>query len=160
MKSFPRLNLVILDIDLDYFSCNHQYYNFKGKLEVSSKQYYEFVEDKHHFLRSTLGSGVTAKKRGDKYFLYFNDFTESKSIPNYLKVSETEIIRRIEKFVSFLKLNQVKPQIIDVCRSRLSGYTPENQWRFIEENLIQQLAELYSLEPIYLDRLQSEKIAS
>jgi hypothetical protein len=159
-EEFPQAKSVILDIDLDYFSCNHQYYNFKGKLEVSSKQYYEFIEDKYHFLRSTLGSGITAQKRGDKYFLYFNNFEESKTSPNYLKVSESEIIHRISKFVSFLKFHQVKPQIIDICRSRLSGYTPENQWRFIEENLIQQLTELYSLELIYLDQLQSEKIAS
>lgn len=158
-EDFPQAQSVILDIDLDYFSCNHQYHNFKGKLEISAKQYSEFIENKYHFLRSTLGSGVKAVKKANRYFLYFNDFDENQSIPNPLKVSEELIIKRIERFISFLERHQVKPQIIDICRSRLSGFTPENQWQFIEENLIQRLAKLYTLTPICPNKLHSQQVA-
>ena len=46
---FAENQSVILDIDLDYFSCNHQYHNFRGKLEITEEQYNSFNQDKHQF---------------------------------------------------------------------------------------------------------------
>ena len=159
-SKFTESQTVVLDIDLDYFSCNHKYYNFRGNLEITATQYREFKQDKHQFLRSTLGSTIQAKYEDGKYFLYFNDFPEDESIPNKLKVSEAEIIDRLDKFIDFLDKHKVKPQIIDICRSRLSGFTPEDQWRFIEQNLLERLGKLYEIDTVYLEELYvQEKIA-
>jgi hypothetical protein len=136
---------LVLDIDLDYFSCNSQGYNFKGKLEVTKEQYDVFNRDKHHFFRLCLGSGIKAEFKDGKYYLIFNSL-HPEYIPSKLKVSEEEIIRRIDLFIEFLRKNNVEPRLIDICRSRLSGFTPEDQWEFIEEKLIEKLSTLYDLE--------------
>lgn len=142
---FPESKSVVLDIDLDYFSCNPHYYHYKGKLEVTKEQYDSFNIDKHHFLRFSLGSGINSKIEDGKYYLLFNSL-HPEVIPGKLKVSEEEIVRRIDIFIDFLIKNNVEPQLIDICRSRLSGFTPEDQWEFIEEKLIEKLSTLYELQ--------------
>ena len=159
-NKFPESQTVVLDIDLDYFSCNHKYHNFRGNLEITATQYREFQQDKHQFLRSILGSMVKTKHENGKYFLCFNDFPEDESIPNKLKVSDKEIINRLDKFIDFLRKHKVQPQIIDICRSRLSGFTPDDQWQLIEQNLLARLGELYEIDTIHLEELYfQEKIA-
>ena len=129
---FPESQSVVLDIDLDYFSCNPKGYDFKGKLEVTKEQYDEFNRDKHHFFRLCLGSDIKSGVVDAKYYLLFNSL-QPEYIPSKLKVSEEEIVRRIDLFIEFLRKNNVKPRLIDICRSRLSGFTPEDQWEFIEK---------------------------
>lgn len=154
-EQFPAEQTVVLDIDLDYFSCNHQYYNFKGKIEITPAQYETFLADRYQFLRLTLGSGIQAVQEEDKYYLQFNEYSEpdNETLPNQLKVSSAEIKRRITQVIDFLKQHQVKPQLIDICRSRISGFTPADQWQLIETNLIEQLKQLYSLEVLTIDNI-------
>jgi len=142
---FPESQSVVLDIDLDYFSCNPHYYHYQGKLEVTKEQHDSFNRDKHHFLRFSLGSGIKSKTENGRYYLLFNSL-HFEVIPSKLKVSPKEIIIRIDRFIEFLRKNNVKPQLIDICRSRLSGFTPEDQWEFIEEKLIEKLSTLYNIE--------------
>lgn len=142
---FTESNSVVLDIDLDYFSCNPQGYNFKGSLEVTKEQYDTFNRDKHHFLHLCLGSGIKSEVKEGKYYLIFNSL-QPEYISTKLKVSEDEIVKRIDLFIDFLIKNNVKPRLIDICRSRLSGFTPEDQWEFIEKKLIEKLSTLYNLE--------------
>jgi hypothetical protein len=142
---FPESQSVVLDIDLDYFSCNPHYYHYQGKLELTKEQHDSFNRDKHHFLRFSLGSGIKSKTENGRYYLLFNSL-HSEVIPSKLKVSPKEIIIRIDRFIEFLRKNNVKPQLIDICRSRLSGFTPEDQWEFIEEKLIEKLSTLYNIE--------------
>ena len=55
--------------------------------------------------------------------------------------------------MAFLKDKQVNPQIIDIARSRFSGYTPHDQWQFIENNLIERLSALYDLDIKTVDQV-------
>jgi hypothetical protein len=142
---FSESKSVVLDIDLDYFSCNPKGYDFKGKLEVTKEQYDAFYTDKHHFLRLCLGSGIKSEVEDGKYYLCFNSLAPE-YIPSKLKVSEEKIVMRIDLLIDFLIKNNVKPRLINICRSRLSGFTPEDQWEFIEEKLIKKLSSLYNFE--------------
>jgi hypothetical protein len=144
-EEFSETKSVVLDIDLDYFSCNPNGYDFKGKLEVTKEQYYAFNRNKHHFLHLCLGSGIKSEVEDGKYYLVFNSL-QPEHLPSKLKVSEKEIVTRIDLFIEFLRKNNVKPRLIDICRSRLSGFTPEDQWEFIEEKLIEKLSTLYDIE--------------
>lgn len=36
--------------------------------------------------------------------------------------------------------------MIDICRSRLSGFTPDDQWEFIERKLIEKFSDTYEIE--------------
>lgn len=136
---------IVLDIDLDYFSCNSPHHNRQIKLEVTKEQYDEFNEDKHHLLRISLGSGVRSRAAEGKYYMFINTSSDG-IISSKLKVSEAEIIRRIDVFTEFLLKNKVEPQLIDICRSRLSGFTPDDQCEFIEEKLVEKLKSIYDIE--------------
>ena len=56
------------------------------------------------------------------------------------------IDKRVNKFIDFLIRNNLKPGLIDICRSRYSGYTPADQWEYIENKLMEGLGELYNLK--------------
>lgn len=157
---FSPIQSVVLDIDLDYFSCNPPHYYYSGKLEVTKNEYDSLNRNKHHFLRLHFGSGIKSIVEDGKYYLLFNS-SHPELIPNKLKVSEEEIITRIDLFVQFLKKNNVQPQLIDICRSRMSGFTPEEQWEFIEEKLLEKLSTLYKLDINHISAVFAhEKIAN
>lgn len=137
---------IVLDIDLDYFSCNpSSYYYNQGKLEVTEEEYKSFHENKYHFLRLSFGSNINIKEENGKYYLFLSS-TEPLVITGKLNVSEEEIIKRIDRFMTFLNKNNFEIQMIDICRSRISGFTPDDQWEFIEEKLIEKLSNMYELE--------------
>lgn len=146
----PAMDNVILDIDLDYFSCEDAV-NLPQKLEVSPEEYARFQTDRYHFLRINQGSRIKMQEEDGKYFLYLKNYPEAAPTP--LRVSEATILERLDGFVTFLEDKQVKPLIIDIARSRLSGYTPHDQWQFIEQNLIERLSTLYDLDIRTVDQV-------
>lgn len=160
---FPERESVILDVDLDYFSCNNKYHNFQGELEITEEQYHSFRQDHYQFMRLALGSGVKAKVEDGKYYLVFNDFAPDRDdkIPNVLKVSEEKILARLDRIIDLLKTKQIDIKLIDICRSQISGFTPSDQCQFIEDNLLAKLGEIYDLEIMSLDRVyQQERLAA
>jgi hypothetical protein len=148
----PAMERVVLDIDLDYFSCADAV-NLPQKLEVTHDEYEKFKTDRYHFLRINQGSRIKMEEEDGKYFLYLKNYPEAAPTP--LRVSEEKIIERLDDFVVFLKEKQIQPQIIDIARSRFSGYTPDDQWHFIEVNLIQRLSALYDLDITSVDQVHA-----
>ncbi len=148
--------LLVLDIDLDYFSCNNNSYYCKGKLEITEEAYSLFNRNKYHFLRLSSGSIIKSQVENEKYYLVFNCLPPE-AMTSKLKVSEQEIIRRIDIFLEFLIKNNLEPQLIDICRSRLSGFTPNDQWEFIEQKLIEKLSTIYELEINHITDIFSQE---
>ncbi|MFC1975628.1 UPF0489 family protein [Chloroflexota bacterium] len=139
-------NAVVLDIDLDYFSCNrlHGVGELRStKVEVTKAEFDKFTTNIYHPLRVSIG-GVKAKTENGRYYLLVNDFPEV--IPSKLKVSSEQILTRMEQFAEFLVANNIQPQLIDICRSRFSGFTAEDQWEFIENKLLEKLNTMYNLD--------------
>jgi len=142
-QPFQASGPVVLDIDLDYFSCEDAV-NLVQKLEVTREEYERFTRDRYHFLKVSQGSRITMRPEGDRYYLYLRNYPEP--MPTPLRVSEDVILQRLDAFVEYLRGHAVRPELIDIARSRYSGYTPADQWRFIEENLIRKLGALYELD--------------
>ncbi|NEP48703.1 MAG: hypothetical protein F6K65_07645 [Moorea sp. SIO3C2] len=151
---FPDNQLVVLDIDLDYFSCNQEFKILQGNIEITEAQYQSFIQDRYHYLRVLLGSGVSTRVEDGKYYLVFKHNPYSSNVSQrQKKVSESEIVKRIKKLVGFLQHNNVKLQLVCLCRSRISGYTPDDQWKFIEDFLLQQLGEVYDINVMSIDEI-------
>lgn len=132
---------VILDIDLDFFSCNVQPENNNEiVIEVTREEYEEFVRDKYHPIRFICNNIIAKKKEGSYFFIinYFRDI-----FPSPRRVEEEIISKRINTFIKKIKDTNTRPEIVTVCRSVHSGYTPRDQWKFIEESLLSGLEELW-----------------
>lgn len=153
----PASESLVLDIDLDFFSCEDAV-NLEQKLEVTQAEYEKFQEDRYHFLRIAQGSRIKMREEGGQFFLYLKNYPEPLPMP--LRVSESEILQRLHEFVAYLKKNKVVPRLINSARSRFSGYTPSDQWQFIETNLIERLGSLYDLDVFSVDRLRAELFES
>lgn len=135
---------IVLDIDLDFFSCElNPEEREEIFIEISFNEYRRFVSDPYHKLRYARIGRIEVKKEEERYYYIINNYHEL--YQSELKVDEDKILDRISSFVDALKKRNVQPSIIDICRSRFSGYTPADQWQFIEINLIEKLKELYDL---------------
>lgn len=146
----PPLSQVVLDIDLDYFSCEDAV-NLSQKLEVTRAAYEAFHNDRYHFLRISQGSRIKMQEEDGRYYVYLRHYPEP--LPTPLRVSEAVIEERLDAFTAYLERHAVRPQIIASARSRFSGYTPADQWQFIEAGLIRRLGGLYDLEVVSLDQI-------
>ena len=134
---------VVLDIDLDYFSCD-QAENQVERIEVMAAEYDAFHRNPYHFLRINQGNRIRIKNENGRYFLYLKQYEEK--APCVLKMSKDVICRRLDEVLGSLIRNRIQPVMIDIARSRFSGYTPRDQWEFIEERLLEKLQTEYSLD--------------
>lgn len=140
LKNLKGTN-VILDIDLDFFSCieKPQYEN-EVVVEITKAEFDEFKNNKYHYLRF-ITTKVRTKKINGSFFYIINYYTET--YPSKRMVDEEEILLRINQMGASLAENKIKPKIISICRSRHSGFTPLSQWEFIEKNLLIALNRCY-----------------
>jgi hypothetical protein len=137
---------IVLDIDLDYFSCDNR--SGEGwEIEITRSAYDAFRADRYHALRLAAGNLVKVREREGSYYLCSNYAALAET---NLEVDEALILSRIDALAAFLERNAIRPAIIDVARSRFSGYTPGHQWRFIESKLIERLASLYEFNMLPL----------
>lgn len=148
----PPMRQVMLDIDLDYFSCEDAV-NLVQKLEITRGEYERYRNDRYHFLRVGQGSRIRVQQEGEHYYLYLRDYAHAAPTP--LKVTEETILQRMDAFMAALQQHQVQPLLVNIARSRLSGYTPNDQWNFIESQLLERLNAAYPLQPYGLEQLHA-----
>ncbi len=130
---------VVLDIDLDFFCCA-PFPRTLERLEVSKAEFDKIREDKYHLLRLT--TACQAEQSEGRYYIVFKPDLEPM---RYNRPEPEEVGARIDEFGKFLDKHRIHPQLIDVCRSRMSGYTPEDRWQFIEDRLLRVVGGLYDL---------------
>ncbi|SKC83330.1 peptide arginase, FlmR/OhkR family [Ohtaekwangia koreensis] len=141
VEQLTTIKDVMLDIDLDYFSCIQNPLKRELRIEITREEYTAFLNTPYHRLRFFDFGRVEARKIGQRYYYYLNSFKEQYDSP--LKVSEALIQSRVDDFIQALAVNKIKPLLVTVCRSRYSGYTPVDQWNFIEQSLLRGLHSLY-----------------
>lgn len=150
-STFTTSQPLILDIDLDYFSCDNSLSSAETKIEITEEAYREFEYNKYHPFRIMPAAALSAAKEGERYYLYYHEWQEPKGLK---KVSLEMIDQRINRFVEFLIKNNLKPGLIDICHSRFSGYTPADQWQYIENKLLDGLGQLYDLHISHISEFE------
>jgi hypothetical protein len=144
LDQIPSNQKVLLDIDLDYFSCSGNPNELEEiHIKITKDEYESFIANKYHRLRYCGFGKIDVLEKDKNYFYVVNNYAEI--YPTDTKVDERIIKERIDHFIHLLKKEKVVPLIIDICRSRYSGYTPNDQWEFIEKNVIDKLNEIYPI---------------
>ena len=150
-SKFATSQPLILDIDLDYFSCDNSLSSAQSEIEITEEAYWAFINNKYHPLRIMPVAALSVKKEAGRYYLRYSDWQE---VADFKKVSFAVIDQRINRFINFLKQNDLRPRLIDICRSRLSGYTPIDQWQYIENKLIEALSQIYNLKICHISEFE------
>lgn len=134
----------VLDIDLDYFSCCEiPSLSNTVVIEITESEYHDFINNRYHYLNFVTGF-IKAVHENGSFFYVLNGYKE-KYISDR-EVSIEVISSRIDELVSDLETKNLKPDLITICRSRFSGFTPEHQWEIIEDTLLSRLSDIYELD--------------
>jgi len=132
---------VLLDIDLDYFSCcENPYIQNEIVIEITEQEYSGFVGNPYHYLHF-ICARAEAVRHNDAYFYILNGVQQK--YQSKREVDADLIIKRIRGFVNDLVEKKIDPSLVTICRSRHSGFTPCEQWQFIENNLLSALGMAY-----------------
>lgn len=146
---------VILDIDLDYFSCTGDVFEARETVvEITESEYMSYQNDRYHRMNFMGFPKLYTAEENGKYYYVINYFKEL--YPSTARVEKDEIQVRIDSFIETLSSKKIQPAFIDICRSRHSGYTPLDQWEFIENQLIKGLRRIYKTEVQHIDDLVYE----
>lgn len=145
ISSIPANKHVLLDIDLDVFSCIGAPMVINDfKIEITKDEYEKFKNNKYHKIHFSGLYKIDAVKNNKKYYYIVNYYKYI--YPSDLKKNIKQITKRISSFVQQLKQKNIHPLIITICRSRYSGYTPNDQWEKIENLLLNELNSIYSMK--------------
>jgi len=134
---------IVLDVDLDYFSCDNAA-GERWEVEITAAERGRIAADWDHRLRLKFGGKLRLLDRDGGHFLAYEPQVAEPP------TSRGEVERRLDAFCGWLRTQQWRPALVDVSRSRKSGYTPCSDWRFIEEALLAGLAGLYETRVVHL----------
>ncbi|MCP5197251.1 MAG: UPF0489 family protein [Gammaproteobacteria bacterium] len=145
----------LVDICLDYFSCNDPVDRRHWQLEVSESTLEEFENDPYHFLKLLPDMKVRSLRKEGKCFLKFCGALAESAEPAH--ASREEIRTRVAKIANLLSRCEIDPQMITLSRSVVSGFTPRDQCEFIESEVYSVLESVYGarLELISFDKMAS-----
>ncbi|GCC53237.1 hypothetical protein SanaruYs_34800 [Chryseotalea sanaruensis] len=136
-----KLGNVVLDIDLDYFSCIQDPLKKEFQIEITEKEYHRFLSSQYHRIRFFDFGKVQVERKGGRFYFILNRMKQN--YKSHLKVKRNIIIARLDETIAKIREQKIRPSIITICRSRFSGYTPDDQWEFIEKELLKRLNGLF-----------------
>ena len=138
VEKIPKNREVILDIDLDYFACVDSIANaMQYELEITRRQF----ESKDRFFKENRNLQYSLLEfhffeRNGRYYAKIGR-KKGKDI-SYLP-PVTDIEAEIARVVDTLRDKNVRPALITICRSCVSGFCPPDYGTLVENKLLQSL---------------------
>ena len=132
---------IVLDIDLDYFCWDNSLSTVSEKrIEITAEAYINFVSNKNHPFRILPKKCFEVEQFQNKYFLVYKQYMKPDPIAD-----EATIVNRINNLVNYLKQLELRPKVIDICRSSYSGYLPQPRAAFVEKELLKRLSSVLDI---------------
>lgn len=128
LKKIIEKKNIILDIDLDYFCCNINAVPLLAKIEITKRQYDEFI--KNRILPDYFNFNYQFKKNNRKYFL---ERIPKNNIKCIYDTSKNYITKSIFELFYDLKKQGIKPALITIVKSKKSGYLPNNMAKYVQK---------------------------
>lgn len=128
---------VILSIDLDYFSCSDED-GERTVIEITEEEHQRFNSNIYHKSRLNFGSRVYCYVEKEKHYMvhqHMDGRLENK------KRTWSEINKKLTDIDLFLKRNKVEPNIVIICKSFSSGYTPSDYRDALLSSVIKKVSE-------------------
>lgn len=143
---------VVLDIDLGCFSCTGNPNEIEEIIiEITEIEYNKFNCIPYHRLRSSGLNRIETITENNKYFYKLNAFDSI--YPSSLLVDLDIINNQIINSRQQVEIKNITSTIIDICRSRHSGYPHSEQVKDIESALIEELSIMLQLQIIRLKNI-------
>lgn len=132
----------VLDIDLDYFYCDDSLSTGKRPLaEITKEEYDRYQSERYHPMKILADRVIEYSEENGKYYLSMNLTSQTGTTAD-----ENQIDERLDAFAQWLSNIDLAPAVIDICRSRFSGYCPADKWEKIERGLLERLKKIYTLD--------------
>lgn len=140
----PRNRKVILDIDLDYFACRDSVQNnWKYRLAITPEQYQQadsFLQDET-IPFSGLEFRFELERQQPTVLISFQKSDDKAYLPD-----KKDIAKVVDLLTNTLISRSIRPVVITLSRSCISGYTPIEYVDYIENLLLKKLSGIYSLQ--------------
>lgn len=142
-ERMPGKRTVILDIDFDYFACRDSVQNtYEYRLSITPDQY----RNRDAFLAdptlsfSRLEFAFQEDDGRHSVVISFRKGPDQTHLPG-----QDEIDREVTALVDTLVAHKIKPALITMCRSRISGFCPTEYVAPIEAALLNRLAAAFPI---------------
>jgi hypothetical protein len=148
----PMNGPVLLDIDLDFFSSEdgaHQ----PLRIEITSAEFDALRTNPYHPLRLARGGRIRVEEVAGRHYLDLVHRPDAPPTPR--RAARAEIEESMRALSALLR--PLAPPVITVARSRHSGFTPAEQWEWIEEALLEMLRGIYPVEVRCLEDIHCER---
>lgn len=133
---------VVLDVDLDYFVWDSSLSSaYPKRMEITQQAYREYMENPYHPYRILPRQLLEAVEEDGKYYMEYREKFGTDKLP-----TEERMKKRIEGLLDWLAECRIRPAVIDICRSRYSGYLPSSVFPWIEEEFVGRLGERMEIE--------------
>lgn len=129
----------ILSIDLDYFSCDDDA-GENSKIEITEEAYKINTEELYSKWKMIFGSKINYYTENNKFYMTYCGLEGPKEKK---RNSKSIIKKKVDELGIFLKENIINPDVILICKSNYSGYTPREDINFTHEEVVKMLQDLY-----------------
>lgn len=132
---------VVLDVDLDYFSWDDSLSTSGPKrMEITEAAWNEYHSNRDHPFRILPKKLIYPVEENGRYYLEYHEV-----IPKSAMATCSRIEKRMDSLFDWFDKTGLCPAAIDICRSSVSGYMPQDNAGFTEKEFLRRVEERWNI---------------